>query len=217
MDAKNESLYALACTYAQQATAETTSFDNAQTFAGEAFQLLLPLAHETPKASFSIGLLSCELASRVLKNTDLAEEERESLWQNLMQQTVSFWAQAAAMKDHENDHSPARAKDGLASLCENGIIEGGLEKAFALRLSAAQDGWAEAQINLALMFYKGEGTAPSLKEAQKWLEAAWAQKETLDSSLQTDLKQLKDLISQESSLSPDGGFMPRRRQGPLPS
>jgi TPR repeat protein len=126
-----------------------------------------PLVEENiPRAALNIGVLAEHMAGF------FSEPEEQS---QQYQAAARYYQKAAAMADIWEDLSPAQAKVALAVLHERGLIGPvDFEKAFALQLAAAEAGFIEGQINVAIMYYRGEGVAQSLEDAAIWMQRAHA-------------------------------------------
>ena len=132
-----------------------------QAAAARATQLLKPLCDSAlgiPAAPFALGTLAQLLASATLASADLLESERDATAISYLEKAVEYYERAAAMPQDER-LSPARAKNALAQFYEDGLLTDGvpdLATARQLREQAAGAGLAEAQINLAIMAWRGE-------------------------------------------------------------
>lgn len=140
-----------------------------------------------PKASFYIGLLAYHLAICTLNDLTIEQEERVRNAFELFGKAENYFKIAADMKEDGN-FTPARSQDCLAKIYEDGVLgEKNLREAFFLRKQAARSGWAEAQYNLALMYYGGEGTEKSVFAAQYWLQQTSRNQTQLAPAVQNQL------------------------------
>lgn len=140
-----------------------------------------------PKASLYIGLLAYHLAIRTLNDPTIEQEERLRNAFELFGKAENYFKIAADMKEDGN-FTPARSQDSLAKIYEDGVLgEKKLREAFFLRKQAARSGWAEAQYNLALMYFGGEGTKRSVLATHYWLQQASYNQNQLQPSVRNEL------------------------------
>lgn len=186
-----------------------------QSLIAKALEIYKPLVEQNiAEAALSVGMLCHALAYQALNDPELQQEERLAYASKHFANAVKYFEKAIVMPVVEGDHSVAQAEDNLAQYHEQGLMKDGaidLEKAFSLRQSAATKNFAEAQINLALMYYNGQGTQQLLPDAQYWMSRAWKNREQLTSSVRSNLKgMLQDLgvndpqaLIQSTQKSPD--------------
>lgn len=169
--------------------------------------------YQMPHVALAMGVLSHHLAAATVhfyeeqkKNLgDLAAqspyaEQLESglvFSAQMMENAGNYFSLAADMEDTKQDLSPAQAKNYLAQLYEQGLLGEGqkdLQRAFQLRFEAAEAGWPEAQINLAIMYFNGEGVEKNPLETRKWLDQAFANRDKLSRTVQEDLAIMREEI-----------------------
>jgi TPR repeat protein len=194
--------------------------DSAQKTAAmaQAIACLKPISspeHRVPRAAFGLGILAYHMAIYVGHSSTMEQERRLETASLFLHQAAKYFETAASMPDYEKDLTPARAKDSLALLYENGVLEDGkkdLEKALILRWEAAEAGFAEAQVNLAIMFYRGEGTPRSLPDAHEWIGKAWSNKDQLPERFQSEVEDIFRTIKTEMASAWPSHPFPRYAQ-----
>lgn len=191
--------------YAQQATSATDEETLLDAFrkAAEMLQPISAMEHGIPKASFGLGLLFHEMGARVVRNESMGEDERKAASDPLFAKAAGFFRIAAAMAN-DGDFTPARAKDTLALMHELGYLGPiDLSKAFALRHEAAEAGFAEAQVNIAIMYYRAEGIEPSVEKAYEWMKSAWDRRGQLSPSMQSEVSGMLQTLEVECEVLRD--------------
>ncbi|MER2519974.1 MAG: hypothetical protein ABTQ34_04705 [Bdellovibrionales bacterium] len=130
-----------------------------------------------PGASFGLGLLAEHMARTILDKAEPNEKQQAySAAAKNFSIAAKYYKCSAVMPDYLQDFTPSCAKIALADLYHHGCLGKKDElRAFVLRKSAAEDGFAEAQIHLAKCYYNGWGTEPSLPKALFWMSAAAGQ------------------------------------------
>ena len=160
------------------AAMDATDFEEKSARIAFATAILKPFVgkeHGRPDAAFCIGLMARNMGVYAYSDPALTEDEQYNDSAAYFAEAARYLKMAADMADTRGDFIPARAKSLLADLYEDGVLDDGapnVEQAFALRWEAAEAGFAEAQINLAYMYWYGIGTLPSPQNARKWIEAA---------------------------------------------
>lgn len=169
-------------------------------------------SHHFPRAGFGAGLLLSKYGQHLLAQDDPAAFMA-------FEKAAKYFGMAACQPD-DGFQTPFRAMDTWAWLYEEGLLNNGIKnvadskQAFALRLDAAHAGFVEAQINLAIMFYRGEGTPPSKDQAFEWLVTAERSKDKLLPPLSNEVSLMRAAL--EAELNADLSSAPRRGKAPLP-
>ena len=90
----------------------------------------------------------------------------------LLTKTASSYAQRTKPSSSIKKRERVRCQFKLASLYESGRdgVPKNLPKAAALYLKAAEQGRADAQYNLAMMYESGHGVAKDAAEAARWFK-----------------------------------------------
>lgn len=194
----------LALDLGYQHAARATTAQDATTLVHEMQQAvshLKPIStpeFHVPKASFGLGLLAEHMAKLMLVNPDLPEEQQLGFAFQYFQKASEYYEIAASMPDYQWDFTPARARNSLAELYFLGCLgEKDEVKALELWESAAQSGFAEAQINMAVRCYRGEGIEKSLPLAYLWLQEAHNNNWQLSRELQHEVRSMMSAITTE--------------------
>jgi len=165
-----------------------------------ALEPIYPPDYGRPQASLYMGTLAEHWAMFKLR-TARADEELLAV-HDFFARAAECYAVATGMEDYQGGMYPQTAMNALAALHEKGVgVDKNMEKAYALRLQAAQDGFWEAQINVAVMKYRGEGTERSASEAGGWLRKAISQIPE-DNPLKREATEFLGIIEAEGNPGP---------------
>ncbi len=176
---------------------------------------LMPFAepsHHFPRAGFGAGLLLTKYGQHLLALGDSAAFMA-------FEKAAKYFGMAACQED-DGFQTPFRAMDTWAWLYEEGLLNNGLrtaadaKQAFALRADAANAGFVEAQMNLAIMLYRGEGTPPDKDAAFEWLVTAEKNKDKLLPPLSAEVSLMREAL--ETEINADPTSAPHRGQKPSP-
>lgn len=170
------------------------------TSALKAFQVVSDPQLNLPEASFSIGLLMDKFARKCLESEAMGKKKRLQTSFDAFQKAAEHYSIATNMDDRDGRMIPAHAANLLADLYEEGRgVDKDISKAFALRLKAAKAGFAEAQYDISIMFYNGDGVKRSLPEARHWLECARTQEYFANPDDQQTFSEILSKIENEMS------------------
>ncbi len=164
-----------------------------------------------PQASLYMGILAEHVA--MLKLSTARTDEELLGVHNLFAKAGEYYTIAASMEDDQGGMYPQTALNATAALYEKGVgvtDTVNLEKAYALRLQAAEGGFWEAQVNVAVMKYLGQGTERSLPQAAEWLRKA-IPSIAADNPLKQEAAKFLEKIEAEEGPGPartDAGIVP---------
>jgi len=175
---------------------------------GKAHSLLDPLKKDSPRAELDLGILAEHMGRNlfILSPDDPQLTEHQDLMLDFILVAADcYYAVSQAPRGMfigADRHVRGIAQNALAGLFENGLLgEPDPVAAFRLRRSAAHDGFAEAQISLGIMHYRGDGVPLDKSASLYWMRKAIANADQLAPEMLANIKEYEQQIAGELCLT----------------